>query len=234
MKHIKFYMILMIQFALVSLINGQSDEKSTLNNGRPAGVVPKINKEKVDQPVRTTDTFRGGSDADNGGNHNLEGDVSEWTMPHDLDMLLDMMEDSSPGGDTDSKSEMQQLKNDMEELILQNLEMRETLDYIIKNVSQCCDIRGPKGENYSKFLLQSSPNPTVSNAKISLNIPDAFSSASIRFLDMTGKVVKSVNISEPGFSSVDVEVDTLSPGSYIYTLIVDGQPVESKIMNVTR
>jgi hypothetical protein len=112
--------------------------------------------------------------------------------------------------------------------------MRKTLDYIISNISKCCDVRGPKGENYSKYLLQSSPNPTVTNANISLNIPNAFSNASIRFIDMTGKIVKTVNISEPGFSSVDVEVDNLAPGSYIYTLIVDGQPVESKIMNVTR
>lgn len=224
----------MIQFSLISLVSGQSEEKSALNNGRPAGVVPKINKETVDQPVRTTDTFRGGSDADNGGNYDPQGDITEWTMPHDLDMLLDMIEGKGSSGGGDSDSELQQMRDDMEELVLQNLEMRKTLDYIISNLSKCCDVRGPKGENFSKFLLQSSPNPTVSNAKISLNIPDAFNSASIRFIDMTGKIVKSVNIAESGFSSVDVEVDTLSPGSYIYTLIVDGQPVESKIMNVTR
>lgn len=225
----------MIQFALISLVSGQSEEKSALNNGRPAGVVPKINKEKVDQPSRTTDTFRGGSDQDGGASHHFQGDASEWIMPQDLDMLLDMIEgNGGTTGGTDLDSELQQLKIDMEELALQNLELRETLDYILSKFSKCCDVKGPKGENYSNYLLQSSPNPTVSNAKISINIPDAFNSASIRFIDMTGKIVKTVNVSETGFSSVDVEVDTLSPGSYIYTLIVDGQPVESKIMNVAR
>ena len=236
MKLNKYIYILFIQFMFIGLVNGQSEDKSKLDNGRPAGVVAKMTKKQDTNPSRSLDNYRGGSDLDSGAALLTGNDESSWSMPLDLDMLLDMIENESNGRiDDDASGEISSMKVQMENLIIENLKMKESLDFMMSNLAGCCDIRQAKkiGE-FQAYLLQSMPNPTVDNASISFNIPDAFSSASLKFFDMSGQIIKSVNITENGFNTINIEGDEFSPGSYIYTLVVDGKAVQSKVMNVAQ
>ncbi len=238
MKYTKYIYTVLFQLMLVAMVSGQAEDKSALNNGRPAGVTPK-KVEKKDNPPRVTDTFRGGSDRDNSGNVG-KGEQSEWTMPHDLDMLLDMIGDGggSGPGDGDNSKEMAELRTQVEDLLLEQMTMKKQFETLLRQLEGCCDVRGPKGPNFSKkdgaYLFQSAPNPTVSDATVSFHIPESFATASIKFIDLSGKLVKTFSITDSGLNSVEIDGGEFSPGSYIYTLVVDGKAVESKVMNVAK
>jgi hypothetical protein len=83
-------------------------------------------------------------------------------------------------------------------------------------------------------LEQNTPNPFNGNTIIQYNIPVKFSSAKIMITDYTGKPLKELNISTAGKGSLQVNASTLVPGSYTYSLIVDGKLVDSKKMVLSK
>jgi hypothetical protein len=67
-------------------------------------------------------------------------------------------------------------------------------------------------------LFQNNPNPFKENTKISFNLPEAMS-ANITVYDLTGKVVKSLDVNaSKGMNTVELNQMNVSPGVFYYTL----------------
>ena len=81
---------------------------------------------------------------------------------------------------------------------------------------------------------QNKPNPFSESTVISLNIPRETQSASIFIYDMSGKQVQSLPVSERGETDITVYARDLTPGMYIYTLVVDGKVKVTRRMVVTK
>jgi len=79
-------------------------------------------------------------------------------------------------------------------------------------------------------LDQNVPNPFAESTIISYFIPENVSSAQIIFTDNSGKVLKTVNITEKGKGMLKVFGQDLSSGIYSYTLVADGKTIDSKSM----
>jgi hypothetical protein len=65
---------------------------------------------------------------------------------------------------------------------------------------------------------------------VNYSIEREFSNAVIKFTDLYGKVIYSYPITKIGKGQIEVYGANLTSGIYSYSLIVDGQVIESKKM----
>jgi hypothetical protein len=79
-------------------------------------------------------------------------------------------------------------------------------------------------------LDQNVPNPFAEQTAINYYLPNDFTRAQIIFLELSGKVIKSVDLTEKGKGTLNVFANDLTNGIYTYSLIIDGQTVETKKM----
>ena len=82
-------------------------------------------------------------------------------------------------------------------------------------------------------LSQNRPNPFRTSTTIVCTVPESASSAYICIYDLSGSQKLRRDIEERGETGVNIEGNTLSPGMYVYSLIVDGAEIDSKRMILT-
>ena len=88
-------------------------------------------------------------------------------------------------------------------------------------------------ERLTARLYSNIPNPFKEQTTISFFIPETASGASIHIYNLQGKQIKQINIEERGNGSVIINGYELTPGMYMYTLIVDGKEIDTKKMILT-
>ena len=79
------------------------------------------------------------------------------------------------------------------------------------------------------MLYQNTPNPFKEQTAIRFSLADDVRDASICIFDMTGKTLKKLPISS-GMDSVSVGGYELGEGMFLYSLIVNGQVIDTKRM----
>ena len=82
-------------------------------------------------------------------------------------------------------------------------------------------------------LYQNNPNPFKEQTTIRFSLADDVQDASICIFDMTGKILKKQPISS-GDSSVSVNGWELGEGMFLYSLIVNGQVIDTKRMVIIK
>lgn len=83
-------------------------------------------------------------------------------------------------------------------------------------------------------LKQNIPNPFTQSTSISFTISTLKQSAMLNIYNMQGTEIKSYPVTRTGEQSVTINGSELNPGMYMYTLIVDGQEIDTKRMILTR
>ena len=81
-------------------------------------------------------------------------------------------------------------------------------------------------------LYQNSPNPFSQSTQIKFYIPENVKSAEIYIFDMQGSLIQRIPADRSG--SVEIKAAGLNAGMYLYSLIVDGQEVDTKRMILTK
>lgn len=85
-------------------------------------------------------------------------------------------------------------------------------------------------ETQSIVLEQNVPNPFAEQTTINFSLPTSVEKAQMLFYNIEGKLIKSVDINERGASRINVFASDLSNGIYTYTLVADGEIVDTKRM----
>lgn len=83
-------------------------------------------------------------------------------------------------------------------------------------------------------LKQNNPNPFTDNTVIEYSLPETVETANIYIYDMNGKQIQQIALTERGNSSVTINGGELNAGMYLYSLIADGQVVDTKRMILTK
>jgi hypothetical protein len=78
-------------------------------------------------------------------------------------------------------------------------------------------------------LEQNVPNPFADQTTISYFIPDGTAGAQMLFTDLSGNIIKTVDI-QSGHGMMTVFASNLSGGQYAYTLLVNGKAIETRRM----
>ncbi len=92
----------------------------------------------------------------------------------------------------------------------------------------------PSNKLYSVKLAQNDPNPFANATKIELAIPTDAQTALLCIYDMSGKQIQQMPIADRGNTYVEITSTGLCAGMYLYSLIIDGQLIDTKRMVVTR
>jgi hypothetical protein len=86
----------------------------------------------------------------------------------------------------------------------------------------------------SASLSQNVPNPLTNSTSIGYTLPVGISKAVLTITDSNGSTVKQISINGGGKGAVSIETSTLSAGTYYYSLIVNGKPIETRTMVIAR
>ena len=82
-------------------------------------------------------------------------------------------------------------------------------------------------------LYQNTPNPFKEQTTIRFFLADDVKDAAICIFDMTGKTIKKIPVSV-GMESVSFGGDELGEGMFLYSLIVNGQEIDTKKMIISK
>ncbi|GHV25499.1 hypothetical protein FACS1894176_04100 [Bacteroidia bacterium] len=83
------------------------------------------------------------------------------------------------------------------------------------------------------YLYQNAPNPFRTNTEIRYFLPEGIREAYLCIFDMQGKMLKKLN-AQVGMNTLTVRGSELHAGMYLYSLIVDGQEIDTKRMILTK
>jgi len=79
-------------------------------------------------------------------------------------------------------------------------------------------------------LYQNHPNPSTGQTTIGYYLPPSVHSAWLRIINMNGVTVKSVYLHSMGEGEITLEANSLMPGTYFYSLMIDNKAIDSKRM----
>ena len=82
-------------------------------------------------------------------------------------------------------------------------------------------------------LFQNAPNPFSQKTTIGYNLNEKTQDARICLYDMNGTQIRSIKISSTGQGNIVIDAKQLKAGLYLYSLIVDGNLVDTKRMVLT-
>ena len=84
------------------------------------------------------------------------------------------------------------------------------------------------------ILFQNSPNPFSENTEIRYFIPDQSGPGSLLIVNLQGTLLKEFAINAKGNGSITLAGASLTPGIYLYSLIIGGEEVDTKRMILTK
>ena len=88
--------------------------------------------------------------------------------------------------------------------------------------------------NDAPRLEQNVPNPFDQNTVIKFYLPSTVKQAQIIITDLSGQILMQYQIAQTGIGSVTINGGALASGSYYYILMIDGEKVSTKKMELTR
>ena len=135
--------------------------------------------------------------------------------------------------------ENEDLRNEVIELRSELDDIKEMLSRFDTDLQQCCfssegsgvTLSGVEGsDSDSPILEQNAPNPFRENSVIKYYLPSSTRSAELVITELSGTQLKSFNLQGKGFGQVLISGGSFKSGTYIYTLMINGERVASKQM----
>lgn len=123
----------------------------------------------------------------------------------------------------------------VQDLSLKVKEHQKTIDILMYqlNSSLANPVSKAKGSD-RMVLMQNMPNPFNSDTSIEVMLPESVAQAFISIYDLAGRELTSIPINDRGRSRVNVSGYLLSPGIFLYALVVDGELIDAKRMIITK
>ena len=121
--------------------------------------------------------------------------------------------------------------------------LQNKLTDLENRISQCCEQTTLKSVQSNTVTLESplalpalyqnTPNPFNQNTTIAYYLPENIKTANLYIYNMQGVQIKVIPINDRANGNIVINGNELSPGMYLYSLIVDGREVDSKRMILT-
>ena len=83
------------------------------------------------------------------------------------------------------------------------------------------------------LLEQNHPNPFNQETRVGYTLPEGTITSALYIFDLTGKQIAVFENLKPGKNELSISDSKLSPGLYHYSLVVNGQLVDTKKMLLT-
>ncbi|MFK7982424.1 MAG: T9SS type A sorting domain-containing protein [Saprospiraceae bacterium] len=132
---------------------------------------------------------------------------------------------------TDLKTENDYQNEIIEDLQVQVSELKSLVEQLLTERTET-----PKNTNLillleqKALLRQNQPNPFRENTVVDYFVPADVKNAHIQVTSVDGKVLGQVKITELGKGQVTIQSKSYPSGTYYYSLVLDGQVMETKQM----
>jgi hypothetical protein len=94
-------------------------------------------------------------------------------------------------------------------------------------------VTGNNGQATNAILYQNNPNPFSQTTVVKCFVPQSSQNASLLVFDLNGSLKKSFTINDKGTVNITINGNQLVSGMYYYTLLIDGQEIDTKKMILT-
>ncbi|MFT4664014.1 MAG: hypothetical protein ACI8YQ_004103 [Polaribacter sp.] len=235
MKYIKFIFILLLHFSLVQGTVAQSadTDENGRTNAKPSS------ESAVEEAGSTTsadqDVFRKrGHDFDDANAEPTPQDEVDTVFPDDLDDLRAEMSVSGFVSNKKIQVQLNALQEELAELRQYNELLRLENRAIRRSLGSCCTEIQDGLTAKDAYLLQNAPNPFNGSSDIEFFIPQDMESVTIEVRDLKGVLIKSFNVTEAGMGKITVDAKDASSGTYLYTLMINNEIIDSKVMILSK
>lgn len=230
MKKIKFLSIICFQVLLIQFAVGQTT--ATDDNGRPLGTMPATVVQEEKPVLHDPSALnKNGSDLDIPGDYN-RGEDQDILFPSDFNNLMDEMYASASPQEVARR--INRLESQMRELIQLNEQLQQENRAMFQSLSNCCSANSMNLRASDAYLLQNAPNPFNASSEINYFLPNDVVDARIEIRDVKGELIETHNLQEGGFGKLDVKAAKLSSGTFIYSLHIGSDMLDSKVMIITK
>ena len=231
MKNIKLLSFIILQLFFFQTITAQSNV--VLKYGRsdaaqPGAAVQQVEAKKQNNASIYDPNFSDQDVPDQRIQQNAE--KPDWVFPDDLEVMVDELgANASPKEVIDR---INQLEEEIQLLVLYNEQLRLENRIIKKSLDNCCSANSNLTPA-DAYILQNAPNPFNETSAINYFIPEN-ATARIEISNVKGDMIRSFDLGQGGFGTVEMDGKALQTGTYIYSLYVDGEFVDSKVMIITQ
>jgi hypothetical protein len=91
-----------------------------------------------------------------------------------------------------------------------------------------------KPVNQQSILFQNQPNPFDRSAVIRYSLKAGDEKAAIVIRDLNGRIIKQFAVASTANSYITVSGNELTPGTYTYTLLINGIAADTKLMVIAK
>ncbi len=119
------------------------------------------------------------------------------------------------------QNQINELKSLVEKLLTQNAETPKSTSYVLPLEQQA-------------LLAQNQPNPFRENTLVDYFVPAEVQNAHIQVTGLDGQVLGQVSITQKGKGQVTIQSKSYPAGTYFYSLVLDGEVMETKRMVLAR
>lgn len=145
-------------------------------------------------------------------------------------------------GGADGTAKPADMTKEYEELKAQNEQLQKQLDMMntrLNAMENCCANKGTYSDvntanNTGSALYQNTPNPFSNETTIEYYVNIMKANAYIVVYDLNGRELNRFSIAETGKGFVTLNSDNMVAGMYIYSLVIDGQEIDSKKMVLSK
>lgn len=166
---------------------------------------------------------------------NFDGSALRYMIINAIKELYEELEQKE-----EQLRELQQKLSVVNELQTENTQLKERLDNLEAKLDDWVNQNAPgEGEDSHTYtlpltqkamLLPNHPNPFSDKTVIRYQLPAQVRSASLQVTAAGGKVLGNVTLHTSGRGKVNVATGAYPSGTYYYSLIVDGEIVDTKAM----
>lgn len=218
----KKYLLITFLILIISQF-GVAQTTKPLNNGRTPDQVPKVQPVKPAEPAPKATSRNKEQDL---------GDEGQYANRLDQAESIDFQS---------VNTQLQTIADQYAALQLSHEALQIELDNIKKSLNLCCGgsrlnsltNRNALGAE-TAYLMQNAPNPFYEETAVQFFVPYEVSLATLHIRDLSGRILNTIRLEDRGLSTIHIDRKFLETGSYVYTLEVDGQLVDSKIMILTK
>ncbi|MCI5081386.1 MAG: T9SS type A sorting domain-containing protein [Saprospiraceae bacterium] len=221
MKNIKLVTLFIFALCLSQVTYGQD------NNGRPAGARPgAVEKNTTRNSESQSNTLVNGHDFDVA--PPMREAQEDLVFPQDFKNIQDELLNSTDR--LELINAMNEMRRQMNALVSAYEDLKQENRVIRESLGNCCSDAELGLTAKDAYLLQNAPNPYQTTTEIQYYVPRGLNNVQIEIRDVTGVLIQTFDINQPGFGKLEVNGNRLASGSYLYFLSIDGEAIDSKVM----
>ncbi len=237
MKYIKFIFIFLLSLSMVQLAVAQN--ATTDENGRALDATTTsttVTDDNQDSSSIDQEEFRKkGHDFDEvEATTTSTNDKTDLVFPDDFEDLQAEMGASGFVSSKKIQAQLNTLQEELAELRQYNELLRLENRAIRRSLGSCCTEVQDGLTAKDAYLLQNAPNPFNGSSDIEFFIPQEMENVKIEVRDLKGVLLKAFDIAEAGMGKITLNAEDASSGTFLYTLVINNEIIDSKVMILSR